>query len=437
MANIYVRSTDGSDADNGSTWALAKATLAGAAGIDAAGDTVWVSQSHAQSGSTFGNMFWAGTIAAPIRILCGNDAAEPPTALATGATCTATGTSGGTVNTTGAANYIYGITFIATSTSSPVLAVGSTSAGDCRYESCNFRLDGNGTGPRISLAGGNSIFSNCGFKFANASQGISALAGQIIIRGGSLLSGGTSPTAFCFGTGIGEVVFEGFDLSNADAAINLVSSVGNSGSHIAFRNCKLPASWSGVLATGTFGLGERYELHNTDATSTNYRLWVKTGTGDVTHETTLVRTGGASDGTTPIAWKHVTSANALWPYPLFGPEIVQWNEITGSSITATIEVLHDSATALKDSEIWIEVQYLSASGTPLGTFINDGSADILATGTDQTSSSATWTTTGMSNPNTQKLSVTFTPQMKGFIHARVMVAKASYTVYVDPLITVS
>ena len=28
MANFYVRSTDGSDADNGSTCALAKATLA-------------------------------------------------------------------------------------------------------------------------------------------------------------------------------------------------------------------------------------------------------------------------------------------------------------------------------------------------------------------------------------------------------------------------
>ena len=30
MAVLYVRSTDGDDADNGSTWALAKATLAGA-----------------------------------------------------------------------------------------------------------------------------------------------------------------------------------------------------------------------------------------------------------------------------------------------------------------------------------------------------------------------------------------------------------------------
>jgi hypothetical protein len=43
----------------------------------------------------------------------------------------------------------------------------------------------------------------------------------------------------------------------------------------------------------------------------------------------------------------------------------------------------------------------------------------------------------MSNPNEQKLSVTFTPQEKGVIHATIRVAKASYTVYVDPLLQVS
>jgi hypothetical protein len=35
------------------------------------------------------------------------------------------------------------------------------------------------------------------------------------------------------------------------------------------------------------------------------------------------------------------------------------------------------------------------------------------------------------------LSVTFTPQMKGFFIARVVVAKPSYTVYVDPVLTVA
>jgi len=37
MTQLYVRSTDGSDSDNGTTWALAKATATGAAAIEAAG----------------------------------------------------------------------------------------------------------------------------------------------------------------------------------------------------------------------------------------------------------------------------------------------------------------------------------------------------------------------------------------------------------------
>ena len=43
----------------------------------------------------------------------------------------------------------------------------------------------------------------------------------------------------------------------------------------------------------------------------------------------------------------------------------------------------------------------------------------------------------MSNPNTQKLSVTITPQEAGYMQAKVYLAKASKTVYVDPKLTVT
>mgnify|MGYP003394608494 FL=1 len=48
MADRYGRSTDGADGDGGTTWALAKATLAGLAAIDAAGDRIFLSQAHAE-----------------------------------------------------------------------------------------------------------------------------------------------------------------------------------------------------------------------------------------------------------------------------------------------------------------------------------------------------------------------------------------------------
>jgi hypothetical protein len=61
----------------------------------------------------------------------------------------------------------------------------------------------------------------------------------------------------------------------------------------------------------------------------------------------------------------------------------------------------------------------------------------LTTPAAQTASTATWTTTGLTTPNTQKLEVTFTPQKKGLVQARVVLAKASKTIYVDSKLTVA
>ncbi len=179
-------------------------------------------------------------------------------------------------------------------------------------------------------------------------------------------------------------------------------------------------------------------MFNCDSGDTHYRYRKSTQFGTIQDETTLVRTGGASDGATTYSLKMVTNANSEYPIcTLDAPEIVQWNDTVGSAITATVEILFDSATALNDDEVWVEVMYLGTSGVPLASFISDEKADVLATAAAQTSSSVTWTTTGMSNPNKRALAVTLTPQEAGFLHCIVKLAKASTTIYLDPLITVT
>jgi hypothetical protein len=153
--------------------------------------------------------------------------------------------------------------------------------------------------------------------------------------------------------------------------------------------------------------------------------------GDVYSESTIVRTGGASDGTTPISRKMTSSANAKFFAPLESDDVFAWNETTGSSVTVTAETMTDNVT-LTDAEAWVEVEYLGTSGFPLGSGASDRAADILATPANQTTSSEAWTTTGLTTPVKQKLSVTFTPQEKGLIRARVMLAKASTTLYFCP-----
>jgi len=228
------------------------------------------------------------------------------------------------------------------------------------------------------------------------------------------------------------------DLSALSSSVNIVGN-GSGMCQLMLRNCKLPASWSGLLVSTTITTpGFRVEMHNCDSADTNYRLWVEDYAGSIKSETTLVRTGGASDGVTGYSFKMTTTANAnALVAPLVSPEIAIWNDAVGSSKTVTVEILHDSATNLTDGEIWLEVEYLGTSGYPLSSFVSDAKADILATSADQATSSETWTTTGMSNPNTQKLSVTFTPQEAGYFQAKVYLAKASKTVYVCPKLTVS
>jgi hypothetical protein len=434
MANIYVRSTDGSDADGGSTWALAKATIGGTNGsggafaIEAAGDTIWVSQSHTETVSANWSAVQAGTRSNPVKLMCGNDAAEPPTALTTGAKITSTAVFGaiGFV-TDNASIYVYGIEFEVSGAGGSVV-IGSQL---CRAfaDQCTFWP--NGSSLTVQLV--NGVFKDCVFRYGTTTA--PALLRNCTVTGGSIHASSGNPANGYFKADDGDSVVEGFDFSTGSSAAYLTALLLGD---IVLRNCKLPASWSGALIHPTTTDTGRISMYNCDNADTNYKLWIETSAGSIKEETTRVRTGGASDGTTPLSWKMTTNSDAAYPNGLvISDETVSWNESTGASKTVTVEILHDSATALKDDEIWLEVQYLGTSGVPLGSFIDDAKADVLATAADQTTSSATWTTTGMSNPNKQKLSVTFTPQEKGYILAVVKMAKASYTVYVCPKMEVT
>lgn len=445
MANPgYVRSTDGSNGDNGSTWALANATLGGAMADQSAGDRIWISQSHAETSASNTTITCPGSLASPCQMLCGNDAAEPPTALASTATITTTSTADLFVDGN---FYCYGVSFFS---NHYIWLSGGTAPQIQQFDNCAFRLTGS-SGEFIWLSNGgfqdNGIirWTNCNVRFGATGQGIFA-TGRMEWIGGSVLSGGTSPTNLflngAFRTYQGKFLISGVDLSNLGTSTNLFLA-GDQQVDGVIRNCKLPASWNGVLISGTQTAGSRYAMYNCDSGDTNYRLWVEDFSGSIKSETTIIRTGGANDGTTGLSWKMVTAANAEYPViHLESPEIVIWNETTGSSVSVTAEIVHDSAGAgsgskFQDNEIWIDVQYLGTSGYPLGTVITDCKADVLASAANQTDSTETWTTTGLTTPVKQKLSVSFTPRKKGFIHAKIVMAKASKTCYVCPKIAVA
>jgi hypothetical protein len=442
MSNMYVRSTTGNDANSGVDWANAKATVAGAIAAASAGADIYISQAHSES--NVASIAWAiGTlapIATPSRFLGVNDGATPPTALST-ATPSVSTTNAGAVTVSGnnAAAYFFGLTFtLGDSTNGPAFTTGGSGCTH-HYDKCTFFLRGSGAGAQVVLGGGHVVkFTDCWLKCSAADQGLFPSTSGCFAhwRGGGLLAGGTSPTSFLRAIGSGsKMLLEDVDLSNASASINLCPTMGV-GSQIIFRNCKLPASWTGLLSSAS-AAGAVAEMHNCDAGDTNYRYQRSTQWGDIYSETSIVLSGGATDGATPISWKLVSASTAKLPHlTLDTGEIVVWNEATGSPITASLDFIHDSATALKNDEVWMDVEYLGTSGYPLAVHADSNKSDVLAANANVASSTATWLNTGgMTNPNKQKLSVTFTPVKKGFLLLRVRLAKASKTIYVNPRVT--
>lgn len=434
---------NGADANDGSTWALAKATMAAAITAAGAGGTVYVSQSHSETLASAISITSPGTVNSWTNVICGNDSVQPPTTLA----------KTSIVSNTGAYNisisgyvYIYGINFTAGSGASSANII-MNSAGNIFLDNCNLILGGTSGASYFNigtyLLGTSStiVLNNTALKFSSISQYIIP-AGNIkwLNTESGLVNGSSIPNSLFIpaNSSLGNIIVSGVDLSViTGGSKSLVTVPYSLKGGFNFYNCKIGTTI--MIITGSIQ-GFPYssvDLHNCDSGNTNYRMERYRYQGSVKTETIKVRTGGASDGTTAISWNMTTLATVAFNYPLESPVFSIWNDTTGSSKTVTVEILHDSVTALNNDEVWLEVEELGTSGYPVSTIQSNRKTDMLATAAAQPTSSATWTTTGLTNPNKQSLSVTFTPQMKGYFQCKVMLAKASKTIYVDPLITVS
>lgn len=447
-ANWYVLNTAAGTAD-GSSCTNAKTTLALAFTAAAAGDTVYLCSGHAETQATNMTLTSPGTAGAPVIVECSN-ASGGSAATATATNCTINTTTNASITFSGFA-YSYGTTFNAgTLTNGASIVIGSTAVAGWSFEADAFVLNNTNIGSRIDIGGGAGsneagqqfFFSNCTFQFGATAQGIVPGNARVVWKSGGSITGATIPTAlFILNAGSnGRWDISGFDLSALGSGKNLLSVGTTTVSSIDFyiANSKLNASVA--LITGTIaGPGSvRVFVDNAASGATNYTFTHYKFQGSVTQSTATFRSGGASDGTTPLSWQTATLASGSGPtfrWPLPSDSIYVWNDNSGSSKTATIEFIRDSLTALQNNQIWSQCEYLGSSSTPLASFGSNVAADEFATPANQPSSSATWTNS-MTNPNPQKLQITFTPQMKGLVRCQVYIAVASQTIYIDPVITI-
>lgn len=418
MADIYVRSTDGSDSNSGATRALAKATTAGAIAASSAGTRVLLGAAHAESVSAATTWTFPGTAVSPNAWWSAAWDAEPPTALAAGASVTVTGayvlTINGNIDARG----------INLSTANFSLLICSANGNVQEWLNCGFHIVSTSSSGYLGF--GNSATSlalrDCTFRFSNDGQRLAHNGGTLAIIGGSVDGAGSTPVTnglIYIGTRpVGTTVVAGLNMSACATTLNLVR--GSYSGLVQFVGCPLPIGWTGALITSTRVAGLRVEMYACDAGASVLRDQVADFAGDLYTETTVLPTGVAK------SWRIVKTTNAL----AFNALPIKF-PLTAGTHTIGIDVLTDGVT-LTDADAWLEVQYASSASTTLYTTASDAASNPFATAA-QDSSSTTWTTTGLSSPVAQRLSVTVTVGQDCIAVATVRVARPSATVYVSPV----
>lgn len=425
-------------------WSAPHARLASAlTWASTAGDRVFVAHNSAETQSSAISMSQtSGVQNNPIFVYCVNASGSvPPVSadLRTTATVTTTGASQIAIyNGVAGAAYFYGIQFVSNSNFRVGVAGGNFT--ELVFDNCLFTFTG-GTFFIIGSSGAIPTINrliNTPVVFSAVGQSL-FVSGEFVWRDtASAIGAGTVPT-YLFdngGTTIGaaNMLLDGLDLSAVNTTLFASPSLQNGLLFATLNNVRLHAS---VTVTASLTLrGQEINLIGCGSAGNSARNEKYALDGTLTTETTIIRSSGASDGTTPVSWKAVTSANPNKQFQFELPPIAIWNSTTGSSKTLTVEIVNDGTT-LKNDEVWVEVEYLGSSSQPISSKITSRAADHLAAGSNLTTSSVTWTTTGLASPVKQLLSVSFTPQMAGLVRAVVCVAKQSQTLYVDPKATIS
>ncbi len=421
-------------ASNFGIWAAPHARLAnaGTATWGAAGDHFILADDHAETQAAAINFTMPGTAAAPCSVWCVDHTASLPHTSAdlrsdpyttTTPACAQITTTGAFANTWGGFFNCYGVVF---NGGTGVTTVGMNFTAIGKFERCSYRkLGTSATSFAIIFPVGDSI--DCTLQFGATGDNVRNASGATarwLNSSGPAIIGSTIPTTLLIGNNIGVFEIDGVDLSAMDTGKTICGVIAG------FTTFKLRGVKTGtgvtIAATPTHPSGV-VEAIWTDSAGTNYQQGKWTFYGTLLQETTVVRTGGATDGTTPISWKVVTTANCSWLNPFEAFSFAIWNDTVGSPVTTTI--FGTGAAVPNNDQVWLEESYFKNSGDPLAGSVTSGKADNFVQGSTGTSDGvSSWG--GGTAPF--KIAAVCTPQQKGPVRGTVHVGQPSATYYFDP-----
>lgn len=449
MALFYIWS-GATGSGTGASWANAFTHISDAYAAGSAGDTFFVAQDHSETTSGTIALGSPGTIATPCATYCVNRAGSVPPVSADLRTTAIVATTGASIMQLSSpqfnASYYYGIIFnCGSGANNSAIAMQQ-----CYTELVNCQLNILATTAASCILVGDGDVSEY-FKWTNTTVKFGA-AGQSIVAQSATFHWGNTQSAIVSGTlptvlvtntvpsflGSGStgsnVIFDGIDFSALGTGHTIIGAF-STPMNIQLINCERNGNVTTAATPTAHGSSVDVIVCDPGATACGQERHRYEGT--LTQETTVILTGGASDGVTPISWKIVSTSHASWLFPFDAFTIAEWNGTIGTTVTVTVEILNDGTT-LNNDDIWIEARYLGNSSFPLASSATSGKADGLATGVPITSDSgANWVTTGITSPVKQKMVLTCVPQIAGDIRVVVKVGKASKTIYVNPLVELS
>jgi hypothetical protein len=384
------------------------------------------------------------TIAASIDIICVDK--DSSDALTTQGTSYYIGhdTSNRSIlfTSTGRKVYIYGLTFrVSSASASDVVQFNGGSGNQYLIEKCYIYLQGANS---HSLSIGTNTENNdyaelidCTVNFNNAGQRIYIGDCRTIFRNLTLVCNFQPTYVFAFYEQGPTCTVEASNLSAATGT--LVSEPAQGYHAIEFINCKLGTTTiiSGWTTITNNSSGDVY-LYNCSTSDTHYHIAHYNGCGSTVCDTNIYANDHICD--TALSWKIVTYAPASYVSPYKSPWIPVYNDDVSTSITPYIEILRDKTVTptvadYKNDEVWGEFSVQDTSGYPLAVITNDCKANKYAANADQDDGVglAGWTGEGAYAWSGKLVApAAVTPNEVGHVMARVVVALASTTLYVDP-----
>ena len=428
MATIYLRSSDGDDGDDGSTWALAKLTwqaAATAAGVDG---TVIMDEDHRE---TFGDSK-TFTMPAGLKTVV---VQTGTTTLVTSPNATAniectTGNDDLIIN--GVQIYSYGLSL---KTTREIRSQTNDSA--LKFENSRVITTSSSGFIGVENDGGTLCLIDCevstyGF---HVSRG-----GLVSLRGCTYEVTASAPTTlFQLGAEGGRFHIDSNDFSAYDGTniFNFAQiTSANQGVSVQFTNNRMPSgaiSWSAGRPT-IISSEDWLKCHANGNGSEYYQIFEDNYGGYVQESVAIDRVGGATyDGTNLFSIGLHGNANTSYVTPIRHKLRIKPIDAT-SGATVKVHLAYDKGTTLNNSDIGLEVKYHDGTNEAHGKWVREIALGPLDSGdrdgfTD-VSGSETWNES-FGDPNEETIEVDIPASADGLVEVWV-VLMSNETVYFCP-----